>query len=121
MRFRIAFLFVILSAGLLPRAWAQAKEEFNVREHYTKYEYRIPMRDGVHLFTSVYVPKDTSVAYPFLVDRTPYSVAPVWRGPIPHVAGALGRVRALRLHFRLPGCARALHVGGQVRGNAPAH
>ena len=78
MRSRIALLFLILSAGLLPRAWAQAKpqEEFNVREHYTKYEYRIPMRDGVHLFTSVYVPKDTSVAYPFLVDRTPYSVAP---------------------------------------------
>ena len=76
MRTRIALLFLILSAGLLPRAWAQAKEEFNVREHYTKYEYRIPMRDGVHLFTSVYVPKDTSVAYPFLVDRTPYSVAP---------------------------------------------
>jgi len=76
MRSRIALLFLILSAGFLPRAWAQAKEEFNVREHYTKYEYRIPMRDGVHLFTSVYVPKDTSVAYPFLVDRTPYSVAP---------------------------------------------
>jgi putative CocE/NonD family hydrolase len=78
MRFRIGVLFLILSAGLAPRAWAQAKppEEFNIREHYTKYEYRIPMRDGVHLFTSVYVPKDTSVAYPLLVDRTPYSVAP---------------------------------------------
>ncbi len=76
MRSRIAVLFLILSAVLMPRAWAQAKEEFNVREHYTKYEYRIPMRDGVHLFTSVYVPKDMSVAYPFLVDRTPYSVAP---------------------------------------------
>ncbi len=50
--------------------------EFSVKEHYTKYEYRIPMRDGVHLFTSVYVPKDTSRAYPFLIDRTPYSVAP---------------------------------------------
>jgi uncharacterized protein len=50
--------------------------EFNVKEHYTKYEYRIPMRDGVHLFTSVYVPKDSSHAYPFLIDRTPYSVAP---------------------------------------------
>ncbi len=32
--------------------------EFEVKEHYTKYEFRIPMRDGVHLFTSVYVPKD---------------------------------------------------------------
>ena len=34
------------------------------------------MRDGVHLFTAVYVPKDASVAYPFLVNRTPYSVGP---------------------------------------------
>ena len=50
--------------------------EFDVKEHYTKYEYRIAMRDGVHLFTSVYVPKDTSHAYPFLIDRTPYSVGP---------------------------------------------
>jgi predicted acyl esterase len=50
--------------------------EFDVKAHYTKYEYRIPMRDGVHLFTSVYVPKDTSQPYPFLIDRTPYSVAP---------------------------------------------
>jgi uncharacterized protein len=50
--------------------------EFDVKEHYTKYEYRIAMRDGVHLFTSVYVPKDSSRAYPFLIDRTPYSVAP---------------------------------------------
>src|SRR5678815_1478742 len=58
---------------------AQAKPdapEFDVKAHYTKYEYRIPMRDGVHLFTSVYVPKDTSQPYPFLIDRTPYSVAP---------------------------------------------
>jgi putative CocE/NonD family hydrolase len=50
--------------------------EFDVKEHYTKYEYRIPMRDGVHLFTSIYVPKDTSRSYPFLIDRTPYSVGP---------------------------------------------
>src|SRR5438067_3329240 len=50
--------------------------EFDVKAHYTKYEYRIPMRDGVHLFTSVYVPKDSSQPYPFLIDRTPYSVAP---------------------------------------------
>jgi predicted acyl esterase len=28
------------------------------------------------LFTSVYVPKDSSRAYPFLIDRTPYSVGP---------------------------------------------
>ena len=59
--------------------FAQGKPEapeFDVKAHYTKYEYRIPMRDGVHLFTSVYVPKDSSQPYPFLIDRTPYSVAP---------------------------------------------
>lgn len=50
--------------------------DFDVKEHYTKYEYRIPMRDGVHLFTAVYVPKDSSHPYPFLINRTPYSVVP---------------------------------------------
>jgi uncharacterized protein len=46
------------------------------RAHYTKYDYRIPMRDGVKLFTSVYAPKDTAKSYPFLMQRTPYSVPP---------------------------------------------
>ena len=49
---------------------------FDVKEHYTKYEYRIPMRDGVYLFTAVYVPKDSTRTYPILVNRTPYSVSP---------------------------------------------
>lgn len=47
-----------------------------VRAHYTKHEYMVPMRDGVRLFTSVYIPKDTSRTYPILMMRTPYSVAP---------------------------------------------
>ena len=34
-----------------------------VKAHYTKYEFRIPMRDGKKLFTSVYVPKDDSQSY----------------------------------------------------------
>jgi putative CocE/NonD family hydrolase len=45
-------------------------------EHYTKYEHRIPMRDGVRLFTRVYVPKDDSETYPILLTRTPYTVKP---------------------------------------------
>src|SRR5438552_1379781 len=44
--------------------------------HYTKYEYKIPMRDGVKLFTAVYAPKDISQSYPMLLQRTPYSVRP---------------------------------------------
>ncbi len=49
-------------------------EPFDVRAHYDKAEYRIAMRDGVHLFTTVYTPKDTSQRYPLLMRRTPYSV-----------------------------------------------
>ena len=44
--------------------------------HYTKYEYRIPMRDGVRLFASVYVPKDAAQPYPIIMLRTPYNVGP---------------------------------------------
>jgi hypothetical protein len=60
---------------------AVATQQDFVRSHYTKYEFRIPMRDGVRLFTSVYMPKPAAFAddpgpYPFLMDRTPYSVGP---------------------------------------------
>ena len=47
-----------------------------IKANYTKYEYRIPMRDGKKLFTAVYVPKDDSKPYPMLLMRTPYSCAP---------------------------------------------
>src|ERR1051326_3062775 len=56
---------------------AKALADF-VKANYTKSEYRIAVRDGVHLFTAVYVPKDASAAntYPIMFDRTPYSVRP---------------------------------------------
>jgi uncharacterized protein len=50
-----------------------------VRENYTKFEYRVPMRDGVKLFTSVYIPKDVFTdgrTYPIMMQRTGYNVAP---------------------------------------------
>ena len=36
-------------------------------EHYTKYEHRISMRDGVRLFTRVYLPEDDSEAWPIIL------------------------------------------------------
>jgi uncharacterized protein len=79
----LSALVAILSVSPLVRTGAQntqtksaAAAEAEVREHYTKYEVRIPMRDGVKLFTAIYVPKDTSQSYPFLIVRTPYSVRP---------------------------------------------
>jgi len=47
-----------------------------LRTNYIKLERMIPMRDGVKLFTAIYVPKDESASYPFLITRTPYSCAP---------------------------------------------
>jgi putative CocE/NonD family hydrolase len=72
------FLLFVTTFGTLAfgQSSAAPETEFNIRESYTKYEYRIPMRDGKKLFTSVYVPKDQSKTYPFLIQRTPYSAAP---------------------------------------------
>ena len=47
-----------------------------VESQYRKQEFRIPMRDGVQLFTAVYSPRDTSRNYPIMLHRTPYGVAP---------------------------------------------
>jgi putative CocE/NonD family hydrolase len=58
-----------------PRTPADELADF-IKASYTKYEYRVPMRDGVRLFTSVYLPKDTSKSYPILLNRTPYTVSP---------------------------------------------
>ena len=78
---RLAVL--LLAVFLAPSArFAQAAEpsaDTNavwLAEHYTKYEHRIPMRDGVRLFTRVYVPKDDSQAWPVMLTRTPYALKP---------------------------------------------
>jgi uncharacterized protein len=74
---RFAWVLLVLVAGLavlgvVPRG--QSRDY--AREHYTKFEYELRMRDGKKLFTAVYVPKDRSTTYPILLTRTPYSVAP---------------------------------------------
>src|SRR5262245_37486170 len=45
-------------------------------ENYTKDEHLVPMRDGVRLFTRVYVPKDDSQRWPIVLTRTPYALKP---------------------------------------------
>ena len=78
MHFSQRFVLAALAVQLLalpsfraqqPAPDAAAKEY--VRAHYTKYEYRIPMRDGVRLFTAVYVPKASA----FPEDPGPVSVS----------------------------------------------
>lgn len=46
------------------------------RDNYIKQEQYITMRDGIRLFTSIYIPKDNAEKHPILMTRTPYSCAP---------------------------------------------
>jgi putative CocE/NonD family hydrolase len=71
-----SLLILSFSALLSAQQQDRAKQLEYTRAHYTKYDYRIPMRDGVKLFTTCYVPKDRGQTYPLLMERTPYSVAP---------------------------------------------
>ena len=77
-------LAVSLAAAEAEKTGAEA-----VRARYAKHEYRIPMRDGVKLFTSVYVPRDAGRdrRYPILLTRTPYSVAPYGEDAFPDAIG----------------------------------
>jgi uncharacterized protein len=81
-----ACLFVVAGYGVRAQAPGPSQEEF-IKTHYAKYEYRIPMRDGVKLFVSVYTPqagafKDAG-PYPFLMTRTPYSCGPYGEDKMP--------------------------------------
>ncbi len=93
MRNLIRFALAVLPAFGLGCILASAQQsappaDDYVRSHYTKYEFRIPMRDGKRLFTAVYVPKDAGGGpYPFLMDRTPYSVGPYGEDQFPKHLG----------------------------------
>jgi len=58
-----------------------------ITQNYFKKEFRIPMRDGKKLFTAVYIPKDTSIKYPILMSRTPYTCRPYGENNFPKRLG----------------------------------
>ena len=79
-------LFILFAATGL----AQPQTAAFVRENYSKFEYRIAMRDGVKLFTSVYIPKDVfsdAKTYPIMLTRTPYTVSPYGPDKYPNSVG----------------------------------
>jgi len=65
-------LLMLQQAGIS----AQTIDQEWFKKNYTKLEQYITMRDGVKLFTSIYLPKDSSEKHPILMTRTPYSCAP---------------------------------------------
>jgi putative CocE/NonD family hydrolase len=58
-----------------PVVFAQTNTNY-VKENYTKIDTTITMRDGIRLYTVIYIPKDNSQQYPILMQRTPYSSYP---------------------------------------------
>lgn len=70
----IVFLFAALSG----------RSQY-VKENYDKTEADIKMRDGIHLHTVIYTPKETG-SYPILMERTPYSAGPYGKD----IHGSLG-------------------------------
>lgn len=68
--------FAIVLFFASPSLSAQQTDSAYVRQNYLKIERLIPMRDGIKLFTSIYIPKDKDKKYPFLLNRTPYTVSP---------------------------------------------
>jgi uncharacterized protein len=92
MRYNRFFRFLVALTGLTSigpvtaraQSAANGAAPYDVPAHYKKYEYEIPVRDGVKLFTAVFVPRDTTRAYPILMVRTPYGVGPYGENAYPH-------------------------------------
>ena len=94
MRKSIAIALALLFVNLL---FVSCKEEVKteektvveeyVKNHYSKREVSIKMRDGIQLHTTIYTPRDTSKTYPMLLKRTPYSCKPYGEDTYPERIG----------------------------------
>ena len=80
---RKLLLFLLLFSFLVINAQNEQDSAW-IRDNYIKMEKYIPMRDGIKLFTAIYLPEDMSEKHPILMNRTPYSCRPYgennWRG-----------------------------------------
>ena len=84
---RILFAALLCSALIANASSARAQGVAYIREHYAKYDYDVPMRDGTRLFTSVYVPTNSDAPQPIMLIRTPYSIAPYGEDEYPKTLG----------------------------------
>jgi putative CocE/NonD family hydrolase len=83
------FHLVILLILIRIAGYSQSNSQDSIwfRNNYYKIEKAISMRDGVKLFTFIYIPKDSSEKHPILMERTPYSCAPYGMNEFPALAG----------------------------------
>jgi uncharacterized protein len=86
MKNRISQYATLLLVPLLFQLlWSQ--QDSNIASNYLKHEYRIPMRDGKTLFTSIYTPRHTVSRCPIMLHRTPYGIAPYGEDHYPSELG----------------------------------
>jgi uncharacterized protein len=69
-------LSAVFVAGSVWLVYSRTDGARQTKARYVKFEYRVPMRDGVTLFTQVYLPTDRTRTYPLLIQRTPFGVSP---------------------------------------------
>jgi uncharacterized protein len=67
---------LLVTSVLRAQQSGSPEETAYIREHYSKREVVIPMRDGTKLYTIIYSPKDSAKTYPILLNRTPYGIGP---------------------------------------------
>jgi len=75
-------IFLLVSIVFAVSVCAQQNTNY-VKENYTKMDTTITMRDGIKLYTIIYIPKDSLQQYPILMQRTPYSVWPYGKDNYP--------------------------------------
>jgi uncharacterized protein len=69
----LPLLIAVLPIGsTVANAAGASTTSYNVLDHYTESHYRLAMRDGVKLFTTVYTPKVQSGPLPILLQRSNY-------------------------------------------------
>nr|WP_314493936.1 CocE/NonD family hydrolase [uncultured Chryseobacterium sp.] len=75
---KISFSLILILLFITGKSQNSAEADLFVKDNFNKKEFYITMRDGIKLFTAVYIPKDISKKqkYPFLMQRTCYSIAP---------------------------------------------
>ncbi len=72
----LLMLFVVAATiSLLLTAPQHDETKPDFSRIFEKTDVLIPMRDGVHLHTEIYVPKNAKQPLPFLLERTPYGLS----------------------------------------------
>ena len=80
-RIVLLFLVVLFAASLALKAQRLPERDFPhsdeyIKEHYTKREVDIRMRDGVKLHTIIYEPVNDAEKHPIMLTRTCYNAGP---------------------------------------------